>query len=107
MGRQCVLSSIDYHTLISCTDQYADKSRIVEEGNWWKFTASKEKENFKSGLLATGERELVEASPEDRIWGIGFDAANAEANRDKWGENLLGLALMNVRKRIREQESHL
>ncbi|KAF2097538.1 DUF1768-domain-containing protein [Rhizodiscina lignyota] len=83
------------------------KSRIVEEGNWWKFTVSKEKHQIKEALLATGDREIVEASPEDRIWGIGFHAANAHENRAEWGENLLGLALMNVRRRIREQESHL
>lgn len=53
-------------------------------------------------MLATGDRELVEASPDDRIWGIGFEAVKADANRDQWGENLLGLALMNVRKRLRE-----
>jgi predicted NAD-dependent protein-ADP-ribosyltransferase YbiA (DUF1768 family) len=40
----------------------------------------------------------------DKIWGIGFGAKNAEANRAKWGQNLLGIALMNVRKRIIEQE---
>lgn len=77
----------------------------MEEGNWWKFTSSKEKVQFKKGLLDTGDRELVEASPTDRIWGIGFDAANAEANRQDWGENRLGKALMNVRERIREESN--
>lgn len=37
-----------------------DKSRIVEEGNWWKFTNSKEKVQMKEKLLETGDRELVE-----------------------------------------------
>lgn len=84
---------------------WSDKLRIVEEGNYWKFTCSKEREQLKKDLLATGDRELVEASPYDQIWGIGFAAAKAEANRETWGENLLGVALMNVRRRLREEEA--
>ena len=45
----------------------------------------------------------MQAADYDRVWGIGFSAANAEANRDKWGLNLLEKALMNVRKRLREE----
>ncbi|KAF4306330.1 hypothetical protein GTA08_BOTSDO05746 [Botryosphaeria dothidea] len=82
-----------------------NKSRIVEEGNWWKFTNSKEKAQLTEMLLATGDRELVEASPFDGIWGIGFGANAADANRSERGENLLGKAIMNVRKRLREQQS--
>ncbi|EME80530.1 uncharacterized protein MYCFIDRAFT_212076 [Pseudocercospora fijiensis CIRAD86] len=52
--------------------------QIVEEGNMHKFRGN---EGLKKKLLATGDRELVEASPHDRIWGVGFDAAHAEANR--------------------------
>ncbi|KAG7009566.1 hypothetical protein G7Y79_00002g006810 [Physcia stellaris] len=92
---------------------------IVEEGNWYKFTAAKEATiggEGKAGrtftekpsslgkkLLQTGERELVEASPYDRIWGIGYGAAKADANRESWGENLLGKALMRVRERLRRE----
>jgi ribA/ribD-fused uncharacterized protein len=54
-------------------------------------------------LLATGERELVEASPLDRIWGVGFAEKSAERNRHRWGQNLLGRALMDVRARLREE----
>lgn len=39
-----------------------DKLRIVEEGNWWKFTANKEDPSMAEKLLATGDRELVEVS---------------------------------------------
>jgi len=111
-------------TSVSRTAAHAclDKSRIVEEGNWHKFTNAKESSEMQKLLLATGERELVEvrltdmlenlsfadeqkSSPFDRIWGVGFDAANAEANWDSWGENLLGKALMNVRARIRKGEA--
>ncbi len=53
-------------------------------------------------LLNTGDRVLVEASPLDRIWGIGL-AADDEAAFDpeRWrGQNLLGFALMEARERL-------
>jgi predicted NAD-dependent protein-ADP-ribosyltransferase YbiA (DUF1768 family) len=37
-----------------------DKSRIVEEGNYHKFTKSKNHEQMLKMLLDTGDRELVE-----------------------------------------------
>jgi predicted NAD-dependent protein-ADP-ribosyltransferase YbiA (DUF1768 family) len=40
----------------------------------------------------------------DRIWGIGFDEKNAGKARRHWGLNLLGKALMDVRRRLREEE---
>ena len=46
---------------------------------------------------------INEASSFDRIWGIGYEASNAEANKDHWGQNLLGKALMRVRDRIRAE----
>lgn len=56
-------------------------------------------------LLATGERELVEASRFDRIWGIGFDEVEAtRRSKKEWGENLLGKVLMDVRKQLRLKE---
>ncbi|KAL9108988.1 MAG: hypothetical protein Q9187_008220 [Circinaria calcarea] len=81
-----------------------NKEKIVEEGNWNKFTNPVEDEGLRKKLVETGERELVEASPRDRIWGVGYDAKNAEANRANWGENLLGKALMRVRARLRDAE---
>lgn len=78
------------------------REKIVEEGNWWKFTQPKEG-RIDSMLLETRDRLLVEASPYDRIWGIGYGASNAEENRDKWGENLLGKALMSVRDQLRAE----
>ena len=33
-----------------------------------------------------------------------YGAANAEANRNNWGENLLGKALMRVRDRLHAEE---
>lgn len=37
----------------------ANREKIVEEGNWWKFTHCKEGD-LKKMLLKTGDRELVE-----------------------------------------------
>ena len=74
------------------------------DGTYHKFTLSPESEQLRAMLLATGERELVEASPMDRVWGIGFSEKNAEMNREKWGRNLLGKALEEVRRRLREEE---
>lgn len=80
-----------------------NRERIVAEGSYHKFANSlKEGEDLKGMLLKTGERELVEASPMDRIWGVGFGEKNASAQRARWGLNLLGTALMEARKRIRE-----
>lgn len=59
-------------------------------------------------LLSTIERELVEASPMDRIWGIGYSPKNAaDAARVKWGKNLLGKALMDVRGQLRRNDGTL
>lgn len=80
------------------------KFEIVTQGNYYKFTISSDALRIRGLLLATGERELVEASPLDRIWGIGFVERDAEGMREVWGENLLGRALERVRERLREEE---
>jgi len=58
-------------------------------------------------LLATGDKILVEASPYDTIWGIGLGLDNDDClDETKWrGMNLLGKALMVVRKTIKEEEN--
>lgn len=50
-------------------------------------------------LIATGNTVLVEASPYDRIWGVGLAWNDPRIlNQDQWlGTNLLGKALMKVR----------
>lgn len=60
-----------------------------------KFSQNDELKDF---LLNTGNREIVEASPVDNIWGIGFSSDRAMENIDKWGQNLLGKTLMKVRE---------
>jgi ribA/ribD-fused uncharacterized protein len=74
--------------------------QLVVEGSVHKFSAHPDLLRF---LLNTGERVLVEASPVDRVWGIGL-AADDEAASDpqRWrGPNLLGFALMEARERLR------
>lgn len=74
----------------------AERSRIVEEGVLAKFAQHEELRAF---LVATKKRVLVEASPKDRIWGIGLGADDERAtNPIQWnGLNLLGFALMRAR----------
>ena len=66
--------------------------------NLCKFTHSDEMRNM---LMRTNERMIVEASPFDSIWGIGYTAESALANRSRWGQNKLGEALMIVRNMIK------
>ena len=67
---------------------------IVWIGNYLKFT---QHESLRNELLDTGNRLLVEASPYDRIWGIGYSEDEAEAHMDDWGQNLLGKTITSVR----------
>ncbi|MDJ1502300.1 NADAR family protein [Xanthocytophaga agilis] len=73
-----------------------NKYAYVKEGNIYKFS---QHPDLKEYLLNTGDRILVEASPVDRIWGIGMAKDNPDIeNPRKWkGENLLGFALMEAR----------
>lgn len=76
-----------------------ERFRIVVEGSVHKFTSDDDLGLF---LLNTGDRVLVEASPVDRVWGIGL-AADDEAASDptRWrGPNLLGFALMEAREHL-------
>ena len=67
---------------------------VVWIGNYLKFTQNEE---LKKRLLDTEDKLLVEASPYDRIWGIGYEAHEAMANVNNWGQNLLGKTITNVR----------
>lgn len=51
-----------------------ERERIVLEGSLLKFRQSA---CLKAELLRTGDKELVGASPLDRIWGVGLGAARA------------------------------
>lgn len=73
---------------------------IVLQGNGLKFGQHPALKDF---LLQTGNRILAEASPVDRIWGIGLTKDHPDAESpERWpGLNLLGFALMEVRDRLR------
>jgi ribA/ribD-fused uncharacterized protein len=76
------------------------RSGIVMRSNLEKFGQHAALKEF---LLATGDQVLVEASPKDRIWGIGLGEDDPDAARPQcWqGLNLLGFALMWVREQLR------
>ena len=78
------------------------KFDIVVEANRLKF---RQNENLKKLLLETEGKHLIEASPRDRIWGIGFGKTNAPKNKHRWGKNLLGKALMQVRAELLSKET--
>ncbi|MEU6311630.1 NADAR family protein [Streptomyces sp. NPDC047014] len=77
-----------------------ERFALVVEGSVHKFGSDPALRGY---LLGTGERVLVEASPMDRIWGIGLAADDERAlDPARWrGLNLLGFALMEARGRLR------
>ena len=78
-----------------------NKQRIVERGVRLKFEAHPE---LRLKLIGTGTRRLLEASPHDRVWGIGCSETSARAvNESRWGQNLLGQILVKVRGRLIEE----
>jgi ribA/ribD-fused uncharacterized protein len=74
--------------------------KYVYDGNYAKFTQNPK---MLKELMATGDKEIVEASPEDTIWGIGMHSNDPDIlNKTKWkGTNWLGEAIMEVREAIR------
>jgi len=70
---------------------------VIVRGNLAKFS---QHEDLKQFLLKTEDKILVEASPYDKIYGIGMFESHPDAkNPEKWqGLNLLGFSLMEVRK---------
>lgn len=78
----------------------------MREGNLLKF---RQNQKLLDLLLATGDNVLVEASPRDKIWGIGMGEKKARTiaggeEEKKWGLNLLGVALMETRDLLRREQ---
>lgn len=74
------------------------KVRIMRQAVFLKFSQNPE---LKKLLLQTENNNLAEASPTDRVWGIGLSVENA-INEVEWrGENLLGQVLVSVREELR------
>jgi ribA/ribD-fused uncharacterized protein len=76
-----------------------NREHIVYTGCFLKFSQNLELKDF---LLSTGDRMLVEASPFDKIWGIGLNEKDAKSIKSsQWpGLNLLGKCLMGVRENL-------
>ena len=77
----------------------AHKYDVVVRGNIHKFSQHADHGVF---LKNTGKQVLVEASPVDKIWGVGLAQDDPMIEEpSKWqGQNLLGFALMSVRDLI-------
>jgi len=76
--------------------------KFVYEANYAKFTQNPK---MFDELMGTGTKEIVEASPEDKIWGIGLHSTNPLAwDKATWqGTNWLGQAIMQVRERLKKE----
>ena len=79
----------------------AVSQEIVYQGCLYKFQQNKE---LKSYLMKSGNRLIAEASPYDKVWGIGLNAYQARRiPMEEWpGKNLLGIVLMRVRDTLTE-----
>ncbi|MGE8063905.1 NADAR family protein [Pseudomonas sp. NPDC089569] len=75
------------------------RGRIVAHGCYAKFSQSPV---LRDALLATGTTVLVEASPYDRIWGVGLGEHDPRVlDPRQWkGKNLLGVALTEAREKL-------
>lgn len=88
LGRQVL--GFDNHVWL------AHAKAIVKRASVAKF---EQNPDLKATLLATVGTTLVEASPEDRLWGIGLHKTDDRAlNRQTWqGKNWFGEVLTKVR----------
>lgn len=76
---------------------------VVYQGNYAKFSQNPK---MREELMATGDLEIVEASPYDKIWGIGLRESDPKAwDKSTWeGTNWLGIEIMRVRQKLREED---
>lgn len=74
--------------------------QIVFDANMAKFTQNPK---MLEELMDTKELEIVEASPYDKIWGIGLHETDPKAlDKSQWeGTNWLGEAIMSVREKLK------
>ena len=74
---------------------------IMVDANYYKYTQNEELKKLLLNPELDG-KHYVEASPYDRIWGIGCDETTALDDESNWnGQNLLGKALDEVRDKIK------
>jgi len=75
---------------------------IMKQALRLKFNQNKD---LKNKLKQTGNKKLYEASPYDNIWGTGFNSEITlqkirENKENELGQNLLGLALEEIRSEL-------
>lgn len=77
---------------------------VVYRANQAKFTQHK---HYYDDLMATDDTLLVEASPEDKIWGIGLAESDPRAHDEsQWqGTNWLGEIITDVREDLRQEKT--
>jgi ribA/ribD-fused uncharacterized protein len=78
------------------------RETVMYETCYAKFSQN---DHMKASLLLTGDKILVEASPFDKVWGVGLRPDDPLVLDEKnWkGLNLLGKALMKVRAKLLEE----
>uniref|UniRef100_A0A0B6YSJ9 NADAR domain-containing protein n=1 Tax=Arion vulgaris TaxID=1028688 RepID=A0A0B6YSJ9_9EUPU len=76
-----------------------EAEKVVKTSTRAKFDQN---EDLRKELFATFPKTFAEASPRDRIWGIGLGASNPKAlNKSNWrGRNKLGYILTEVRNEL-------
>jgi ribA/ribD-fused uncharacterized protein len=109
MGDLICANAIAGETNPTICKKYGRQVKPFDESKWHEyrdaiaFEVLKSKfqdQQLKKWLLETGDEILVEASPKDKIWGIGI-SVSAAIKGEKWnGQNVLGNTLMRVRKNI-------
>lgn len=74
--------------------------KVVYDANLAKFSSDPE---LKAYMMYSGDKEIVEASPYDTIWGIGMGEGDPNRfDRSKWrGTNWLGEVLMQIRDTLK------
>jgi len=83
--------------------KWADvRYEVMAAGLYCKFDQNPK---LKAALLNTGNTIMAEASPYDKIWGIGMAATDSGVeNQNNWkGQNLSGKVLMEVREVLQSE----
>lgn len=78
-----------------------NREQIMEYAVYLKF---KQNEHLRHQLLHSDPKIFVEASPYDKIWGVGITVCPEAADPKNWkGLNLLGIILGRVRDRLKNR----
>lgn len=117
--REQILSDRDsvtaWNTIHKKIKQLGRQVKNFDEGYWAKrrekivLFGAREKFNqnpeLKEKLMLTGDNLMVEASPYDKVWGIGLSAVDAKKiSPSQWpGQNLLGKVLDQLKKEFNNE----